>query len=298
MPQIALSVVICTYNRADLLPMALESMVRQSLDYASFEVIIVDNNSTDHSVDIARSFCSRYSHFRLICEPTQGLSHARNRGWHEACGTYVAFLDDDARADESWCERIVHAFTTITPQPSAVGGQIRPEFQSPPPAWYMDSFEVRSWGEKAHFLDSASACFGFSGSNMAFPKKILAQIGGFSSDLGIVGTTLRMGEESDLSSRIYRELPYFWYDPQIFVYHWTPDRNFTVSYRFKRLYQNGVFDAYYQKRKLFSWNYIRMFLYLIGQLILFPLRMIRHRDKKTFMILMHKIARSLGYLCG
>ena len=291
-----LSVVICTYNRSDLLPIVLESMTSQSIDQSQFEVIIVDNNSTDNSADIAQSFCEKYSHFRLIHEPAQGLSNARNRGWKDSRGTYIAFLDDDAQADKSWCERIVNAFTTVKPQPVAVGGQIRPHFQSPPPEWFMDSFEVRSWGDKPHFLDSPYARFGFSGSNMAFLKKVLEQSNGFSPHLGITGATLRMGEESDLFSRIYQENPLFWYDPDILVYHWTPERNFSVMYRFKRLYQNGVFMAYAQHRSIFSLNYLRMTLYLTGQIILFPIRMIRHRDKKTFVILMQKIARSLGYL--
>ncbi len=271
-------------------------MTVQSIDQSQLEVIIVDNNSTDNSADIASSFCEKNSHFKLIHETAQGLSNARNRGWKDARGDYVAFLDDDARADESWCERIVNAFTTVKPQPVAVGGQIHPHFQSPPPEWYMDSFEVRSWGDEPHFLDSPSAQYGFSGSNMAFLKKFLEKFNGFSPQLGITGTTMRMGEESDLFSRIYKEHPYFWYDPNILVYHWTPDRNFSIAYRFKRLYQNGVFMAYAQRRSVFSQKYLSMFFYLIGQLILFPIRMIRHRDKKTFVILIHKIARSLGYL--
>ena len=98
------SVVICTYQRADLLKTALQSLCQQSLDCAEYEVIVIDNNSTDHTQAIAEAFVNRLPNFKYHLEPNQGLSHARNRGWREAQGTYVAYIDDECKVPGRWLE--------------------------------------------------------------------------------------------------------------------------------------------------------------------------------------------------
>lgn len=97
-----ISVIICTYNRADLLAGALESVCQQSLAASAYEIVVVDNNSTDETPQVSRAYAERYPDVRYYIEPQQGLSYARNRDWQEARGEYVAYIDDDCQAPASW----------------------------------------------------------------------------------------------------------------------------------------------------------------------------------------------------
>ena len=116
---------------------------------------------------------------------------------------YVAFMDDDARADAPWLERALDQFEKSRPAPVAVGGQIRPWYLSPKPAWYKDEYEVRTWGQGARHLSAGES---FSGSNMMFTKNILQQLGGFDVSVGMRGTRVSMGEETVLFNKIWDRL--------------------------------------------------------------------------------------------
>lgn len=292
-----LSVIVCTYNGEQRLQACLNSLSAQTADRSLFEIIIVNNNSTDATAQIARRFCGLHPNARLVDEPNQGLSRARNLGWQTARGRYVAFLDDDATAAPDWCARIIDDFTTVSPRPAAVGGPIFPDYENPPPPWFPDRFETRSWGDTAHFLNSPYARFGFSGSNMAFDISLIKLVGGFRVELGIIGDTLAMGEESDLFSRIYDHAPLFWYDPQLVVRHWTPIAHFSLRYRFKRRYLNGAFMARHTRR-IFSADYACKLIGLIWTIIKFPLSMLKHRNKVTLVCLTEDLGRKIGYLFG
>lgn len=246
---IILSIIVCTYNRQDLLPLCLQSLAEQTLDRRSFEVLIVNNNSTDGTQEIAESFAARYDNFRVVVEEMQGLSHARNRGWRDAQGEFVAYLDDDAKARHDWCERILEAFRTVSPPPVAVGGKIHPFYETAPPAWFTDEFEIRTWGPTAGFLEPPRARYGFSGSNMAFRNSILEEFGGFSEEYGLNGLSARMGEDAEFFSRVYDKKPWFWYDPAILVHHWVPARIMKISNRFCRAFRSGVAIARMQKKR-------------------------------------------------
>ena len=97
-----ISVVICTYNRAAIFKNALQSVCAQTIDPSSYEVIVVDNNSTDQTAEIAQSFCQQFPHVHYIKEKQQGLSYARNTGWQKAKGAYIAYIDDDCEVPETW----------------------------------------------------------------------------------------------------------------------------------------------------------------------------------------------------
>lgn len=236
------SVVVCTYNRADLLAVCLQTLADQTLNKSLYEVIVVNNNSTDNTQETAEDF-ARQANFRVVVEMNQGLSHARNRGYKEARGEYVAYIDDDARADERWLENVILSFENVKPEPVAVGGVILPWYEKTPPEWFMDDYEIRSWGTEKGFLQAPRAQDGFSGSNMTFKKSILEEFGGFSADYGVVGDSLRLGEETELFNRIYKKNPLFWYDPDIRVEHLVPARKISVRYRLERAYMGGISGA-------------------------------------------------------
>lgn len=297
---ILLSVVVCTYNRQDLLQLCLLSLAEQTLDKSLFEVIVVNNNCTDGTQELAESFAGKYDNFRVVIEMEQGLSHARNRGWREAHGESVAYLDDDSKASSRWCELIVHAFRTVTPRPDAVGGEIHPWYETEPPCWFSDTLELRTWGDHAAFLQPPAARFGFSGSNMAFPRTTLAGLGGFSSHLGMVGKKMRMGEETDLFSRLSARGSRLWYDPAIVVDHWVPETNMRFGYRFTRSYQGGAALAHIDGRRRDARNYMGALLnigwFLIRSLIDVPAS--RGGFRRYAAVRLQDLGGRLGYFLG
>ncbi|HHV24437.1 MAG TPA: glycosyltransferase family 2 protein [Methanosarcina sp.] len=233
-----ISVVICTYNRADLLPGALDSLLQQSLEQSLFEIIVVDNNSTDTTPDVVAQYAS-YLHIRYIHEPLQGLAHARNRGYKEARGKYIAYLDDDARADPEWLKNILDSFNNTVPDPLVVGGPIYPFYLSKKPEWFKDEYEIRSWGDKPRFLVPKES---FSGSNMIFTKKILERFGGFNTHIGVSGTTLSVGEETSLFLKIWeksKEHDIFYYSPDVKISHYAPLEKMDTMYALKRSFASG-----------------------------------------------------------
>jgi len=235
-----LSIIVCTYNRALFLKECLCSLTQQTLSPERFEVLVIDNDSKDETQSVAEQFCQKYGHFKVFLETERGHSQARNRGWKEACGRYVAYIDDDCHAASLWAEKILASFAGINPSPTAVGGKILPRYATPPPAWFADSLETRSWGNSKTFLGPPVDRLGFSGANMAFPRNLLEEMGGFSCRFGMVDGKLRMGEDTEFFMRlVVAGHGRFWYDPEIVVKHWTPPELFSLWARLSRSYRCG-----------------------------------------------------------
>ena len=104
---ILLSVVIATFNGADHIERCLDSFTEQSISKDKFEVIVVDNNSTDNTIQIVSGYVNKHRNFVLIEEKKQGVSYARNTGISSSSGKYICFIDDDAYADSDWLKNIL-----------------------------------------------------------------------------------------------------------------------------------------------------------------------------------------------
>src|SRR2546425_6789214 len=115
-----LTIAICTFNRADLLPRSLDSVRNQMRTSADLEIMIVDNGSTDHTRDMVAEVQAEDSRVRYVVEPNAGISHARNRALREARGEYLAFLDDDAWAEHDWLHNLIGTIKSIMPAPECV----------------------------------------------------------------------------------------------------------------------------------------------------------------------------------
>jgi glycosyltransferase involved in cell wall biosynthesis len=236
-----ISVVVCTHNRAALLAQALDSLIGQTLDRTAYEVIVVNNCSTDETPAVVHDYQAKaaYGCIRLLDEPALGLGYARNRGWQAALGRYVAFMDDDAKAEAGWLERALALFENSRPSPVAVGGQIRPWYVSPKPSWYKDDYEVRSWGPVARRLGHGES---FSGSNMIFSRDILLAVGGFDVEVGMRGERVSLGEETVLFKNIWDHLgdqALFLYAPDMIVYHAVNRQKMTPRYHLSRWFVAG-----------------------------------------------------------
>lgn len=230
------SVVVCTYNRVDLLPIVLDSLGRQTLDESLFEVIIVDNNSSDRTREVAEAYCLRHPNFRYVLEQKQGLSHARNRGWQEAGGTYVGYIDDDGKAPEQW---LTVAKEIITEQaPGVMGGPYYAFYNSARPKWWKDEYRSAEHAESARPLSKGEF---LSGGNLFFRRDLLVEMGGFDPQHGMVGEEVRMGEETRLILDIRDARPgeLIYYDPRLHIYHLVPPDKMKLRWLMRLWFADG-----------------------------------------------------------
>ncbi len=236
------SVVICSYNRIEHVLPSVESVLAQTLPSGEYEVVVVDNCSTDGTAEAVQALAADHPEVRYLYEGSLGLATARNTGWQAARGTYVAFLDDDARAGTDWLETARDLIERNPENLCCVGGPIHPFYTSPKPDWWLDSYEIRTRGDVQRHLNRGEA---FSGSNMIWRREILETYGGFESTAGMKGAELGMGEETALFRRVWdgEPNPVFLYEPDLRVYHWVPAEKMTMRYILKRATANGQFEA-------------------------------------------------------
>ncbi len=235
----AISVLVCTYNRSKLLAGVLESLVNQSLDRSLYEIIIADNASTDNTKQTVMDYMGKYSDWslRYIYESNQGLSNARNAGYRQAKAEYVAYIDDDAKADKHWLRNIVKAIKKT--KADVLGGPIYPFYLTEKPKWFLDKYEIRSHGETARFLQNDEY---ISGSNMVFKKQLLHLLAGFDPDLGMKSAKISYGEEIKLIIEARKRLGNIkiYYSPEIIVYHLVPAEKMTMKYFMVSKLKHGV----------------------------------------------------------
>ncbi|GAB4257072.1 MAG: hypothetical protein Kow0092_03620 [Deferrisomatales bacterium] len=247
--------VVCTHNRAAMAARAVESLARQTLDTASYEVVAVDNASTDETADAVAAVGRRHPRLSLqvVREGALGLSHARNAGVAHARGRWVAFLDDDAVAEPRWLETARECIASVHPVPLAVGGPILPLFEAPPPPWFHPRYETRSWGEEPRWLARGET---FSGSNMILSRDLFDRFGGFDPRVGVRGQVLSLGEETALFERLWREggaERILYYEPRLRVRHSVPPWKMTLGYRFRRCFAAG--QAWYEREGCGRWRW-------------------------------------------
>jgi glycosyltransferase involved in cell wall biosynthesis len=204
-----ISVCICTYNRADSLRRTLTSLRQQvGIDWAAYEILVVDNNCTDHTQSVTDAFADILP-VRRVCESTQGLAYARNRAIAAGQGEVILFTDDDIIFDGSWLAAFQRAIT-VFPNAGYFGGRIIPSWQGRPPAWYRgEPLELLSgllgWYdlglEMRQMSHSEPLPFG---ANFAVRRSLARQLGGFRTDLGVRGSKGGRGEETEFLLRARR----------------------------------------------------------------------------------------------
>jgi GT2 family glycosyltransferase len=170
----SVSVVVCSYNGSRTIRESLERLAH--VDYPNFEVIVVDDGSTDDTATIAREF-----DVRLIRTENRGLSSARNTGIHAARGEIVAFLDDDAWPDPHWLQYLAHTFRNSTH--AAVGGpNIAPAGDGP-----IAKCVANAPGGPIHVLVSDQEAEHVPGCNLAGRRTHLIEVGGFDAQFRVAG---------------------------------------------------------------------------------------------------------------
>ena len=194
------SVVVCSYNGAATLAECLESLGR--LRYPDYEVILVDDGSTDDTPAIA----ARFPAVRTIRQENQGLSESRNVGLRAASGEIVAYTDSDCYADPDWLTHLVHQLETTGAD--AVGG---PNL-SPDDGWLAACVGAAP-GQPTHVLESDQVAEHIPGCNMAYRRGPLEQINGFDPQF------VRAGDDVDVCWRLQQSGCWITFAPAAFVWH-------------------------------------------------------------------------------
>ena len=168
------SVVIPAYNEEKYLPRCFSSLEKQTLPKEDFEIVVVDNGSTDKTAKVAKDLGAK-----VILEPRKGVVFARQRGAEEARGKIIAFTDADTRVPPDWLETIGKAFEKDDSLVCVVG----------PVSYPTRDIFVKSYALVLQFLVKSLQAPGlcFNGQNFAVRKEIFDKAAGFDLRFGPIG---------------------------------------------------------------------------------------------------------------
>ena len=226
------TVILCTHNRCQSLEKALESLASLKLPAPDeWEVLVVDNNSSDRTREVVESLCTRYpGQFRYFFEPNQGKSHALNSGIREAQGEVLAFTDDDVTVDPDWLQNLTAPLRQD--EWAGAGGRVLPERDLVPPRW-LSLNERYALGPLALFdlgREAGALTEPPFGNNMAFRKRVFEKYGGFRTDLGPrPGSEIR-SEDTEFGRRLLEGGERLRYEPSAVVYHLIPANRLQKEY--------------------------------------------------------------------
>lgn len=216
------------------------SLSNQIFPQEDYEMVVIDNNSTDNTEIMVQSLMSSIPNLRYVKETNQGLSYARNRGIKESKSNIVAFTDDDIEADKYWIKEMVAAFEEH-PDVTCVGGQSRPVFVGGAPVWICDDllrhYGDTRFGDQPRYLSFPEFPFGL---NMAFRRNCFQTVGYFDHKLGRTKLCLLADEEKDIFYRINRANLKTFYTPYAVVYHMIPPERSKRKWILKRAFWQGV----------------------------------------------------------
>ncbi len=240
-----INVIICTYDRYDLLDQAVASVIGQDLPVSEYQITVIDN-SPDASR--SREMSSRWRDTQNLLwhhEPVAGLSRARNLGLELTTTPFVAFLDDDAIASESWLSRKIEAFAYLGPSTHVIGGRVRLRFQGARPAWLADNMlcylSECDLGEETRLIRPDEWVVG---ANLSYRTAAVKEAGGFSVALGRVGSgaSLMSNDETDLQERINARGGLAGYSPAAEVDHLVLSARLRQGWFRKRMAWQAVSD--------------------------------------------------------
>lgn len=227
-----ISVVICTYNRERHITACINSLLLQTLNPALFEVVIVNNVSTDNTEKIVLKNIETWQkevHLKYCVEYKQGLSYARNKGVKESNGDFICFIDDDAIADNNYL-KIIADFIQNKPDLGGLGGQIVPLFIDGKPKW-MSTFMLGVVGHVNHSDKIFELTKKYPiGCNMIYKREILIEVGMFNVELGRKGYSGEASEEKDIFFKIRNKGFKIYYLPDAKVQHIIEKNRLTKDY--------------------------------------------------------------------
>lgn len=239
-----ISVILSTYNRCELLPEALQSLSDQQANGVEYEIIVVDNNSTDRTKEVVEQFKARNSRIRYVFEGRQGLSYGRNAGIQVAHADAIAFTDDDVQVATDWILSIQQALSQY-PDAEFLGGRVLPLFEDPLPVWAhtkMPPLALQDLGNEPLVLSNSDRrCL--IGACLIARRRALARAGLFSTETQRVKDGVGSTEDADWESLVWNYGGHGVYVPGIVVQSPVSSDRLTKSYHRKWHLGHGRFIA-------------------------------------------------------
>lgn len=219
-----ISVVICTFNRANIARLALDSLIDQQTDERfRYEVIVVDDASTDNTPEMVQNFVGRdHPEVRYVRANGEGVAVARNTGIEHARGTWIAFTDDDQVNDPRWLVSLYDM--ALAENARVVGGGVELRLESEP-AFPLTTVTRSILGQKRNPKGRITRLMDCPGTgNVMFHRDVFEQIGKFDPAL-VWG-----GEDADLMLRVMQADIAVWFNPESIVHHLIPPTRVQESY--------------------------------------------------------------------
>jgi glycosyltransferase involved in cell wall biosynthesis len=248
------SVVICCHNSAKRLPETLRYLAAQRAENIPWEVLVIDNASTDDTSKVAQNCwpATASAPLRIVLESKRGTGNARFRSFTEARHEYSCFLDDDNWVDQDWISKIVNFFQTH-PEAAAVGGPSRPVFETEPPPWFLPFSGFYAVGDQHSFFGDITDEHGtlLWTAGMSIRTERLRQLvaEGFHF-ITCVGEDLPVyrGEDTEICLALRRIGGRLFYDPRMAIKHYMPADRMTWPNALKQVRMIGgsspVIDLY------------------------------------------------------
>jgi glycosyltransferase involved in cell wall biosynthesis len=225
------------------------------MSQANFEILLVDNGSTDNTKEICALYKNRFNSIKYIFEKKPGLHVCRHVGMKRASGRILAYIDDDSEVFPSWLDGISDAFKDHNV--ALVGGKNLPKFDSPPPLWVETLWMSNIWGKYLGYyslLDFGDKPFEIDpdyiwGCNFSVRKDMLLAAGGFHPDAMPRGLVRYRGDgESAVHEAVKKNGWKAIYNPEASVHHLVTSQRMTKEYIYDRAFLQGISDSYKKVR--------------------------------------------------
>ena len=275
---IGVSVILCCYNSAKRLPLTLKHLAEQNVDSnIAWEVLIVDNASTDHTVALVNDLVSEYEFkcpVRIVQEKKAGLTFARKKGIEDCKYEYIIFCDDDNWLSSNF---VSEAFKILSENIKCgiAGGRLLPQFETEKPRWF-DSYQLfYTVGEKPVDPGDVTDRCVIPGAGMITRKSIWLKV--FDSNYKFLcvdrmGNSLSTGGDMEMCE-IVRNLKYrIHYSDVIHLKHFIPKERLTLEYLKRNAFGFGIFNMliqpyyYLSAKNINRWIWFKDFAYNILQI--------------------------------
>ena len=256
------SVVVATYNRCEVLRGTLESLMNQDRSACEYEVIVVDNNSTDQTRRMIEDLrnAAGYRNLLYSFESNQGVSHARNNGISIARGGIIAFTDDDIRPTRNWISSILKAFKEF-PEADCIGGKVLPNPGTKFPSWltneYWTPLALLDLGDGSKQLDVRTGA-GLVAANLVVRASVFGEVGLFRSELQRLKDSIGSLEDHEFQLRLSDAKKCLMYIPELVVYAHVLEERLSKAYHRRWFHGHGYFYALMRDRD-FEESRMRLF---------------------------------------
>ena len=288
------SVVICCHNSAKRLPETLRHLAAQQVPKdIPWEIVVIDNASTDDTAEIARRYwpSAAPAPLRVVYELRPGTGNARFRSFSEARYEIVSFIDDDNWVTPDWISKVVHFFNNH-PEVTAVGGPSKPVFETAPPGWFAGISISYALGDQhactGDITDQPGTLLWTAGMSLRRERLLELADRGFRF-LSCVGPSLpiKRGEDSELCFALRAVGARLYYDPIMAIEHFMPAERLTWRYALQLAFILGEtspllalylmalnrppFDAYPGWKKTWFFQKLKVLRQLSGIVLSHPL---------------------------